>query len=197
MELSRQEYWSGLPCLPPGDLLNTGIKPRSSALQADSLPSESQGLVGDFISSEFFSWLVLYMPKGKKKKEFVRCRQIRSKEKCFIIKEGTVGENMTESSLCYKQWRVYVGWKKNEKVRQILSMGNLGCFREEFMFNHIYIGNSLSFLERRYSWKIMFGKIALVTYRKDFEWREIEREKNKNSQSCDCRWGKSTDKSVD
>ena len=25
----------------------------------------------------------------------------------------------------------------------------------------------------------MFGKIALVTYGKDFEWREIEREKKK------------------
>ena len=31
----RQEYWSGLPCPPPGDLLNPGIKPRSPALQAD------------------------------------------------------------------------------------------------------------------------------------------------------------------
>ena len=37
---SRQEYWSGLPCPPPGDLLNPGIKPRSPTLQADSLLSE-------------------------------------------------------------------------------------------------------------------------------------------------------------
>ena len=40
MGFSRQEYWSGLPCPPPGDLPNPGIKPGSSALQADSLPSE-------------------------------------------------------------------------------------------------------------------------------------------------------------
>ena len=26
MEFSRQEYWSGLPCPPPGDLPNPGIK---------------------------------------------------------------------------------------------------------------------------------------------------------------------------
>ena len=26
---SRQEYWSGLPCLPPGDLPNPGVKPAS------------------------------------------------------------------------------------------------------------------------------------------------------------------------
>ena len=43
MGFSRQEYWSGLPYHPPGDLPNPGIKPRSPALQADSLPSESPG----------------------------------------------------------------------------------------------------------------------------------------------------------
>ena len=26
---SRQEYWTGLPCPPPGNLLNSGIEPRS------------------------------------------------------------------------------------------------------------------------------------------------------------------------
>ena len=40
MGLFRQEYWSGLPCPPPGDLPNPGIEPRFLALQADSLPSE-------------------------------------------------------------------------------------------------------------------------------------------------------------
>ena len=43
MELSRQEYWSGLPFPSPGDLPNPGIKHRSPALQADSLPSELPG----------------------------------------------------------------------------------------------------------------------------------------------------------
>ena len=37
---SRQEYWSGLPCPPPGDLPNPGTEPRSPTLQVDSLPSE-------------------------------------------------------------------------------------------------------------------------------------------------------------
>ena len=40
---SRQEYWSGLPCLPPGDLPNLGNEPRSLALQVDSLPSDLAG----------------------------------------------------------------------------------------------------------------------------------------------------------
>ena len=33
MEFSRQEYWSGLPCLPAGDLPDPGIEPSSPALQ--------------------------------------------------------------------------------------------------------------------------------------------------------------------
>ena len=36
MEFSRQEHWSG-------DLPNSGIEPRSPALQGNSLPSESPG----------------------------------------------------------------------------------------------------------------------------------------------------------
>ena len=37
---SRQEYWSGLLFLSPGDLPDPGIEPPSPTLQADSLPSE-------------------------------------------------------------------------------------------------------------------------------------------------------------
>ena len=40
MGFCRQEYWSGLPCPPPGHLPDPGIEPTSSAspaLQADSL----------------------------------------------------------------------------------------------------------------------------------------------------------------
>ena len=40
---SRQEYRSGLPYPPPGDLPNSRIKLRSPALQMDSLPSEPLG----------------------------------------------------------------------------------------------------------------------------------------------------------
>ena len=38
MQFSRQEYWSGLPCPPPDDLPNPGIKltaPAVRALQVD------------------------------------------------------------------------------------------------------------------------------------------------------------------
>ena len=43
MGFSRQEYWSGLPLPSPGYLPNPGIKPRSPALQTDTLPSEPSG----------------------------------------------------------------------------------------------------------------------------------------------------------
>ena len=43
MAFSRPEYWNGYPFPSPGDLPNTGMKPRSPALQVDSLPAEPQG----------------------------------------------------------------------------------------------------------------------------------------------------------
>ena len=40
MGFPRQEYWNELPFPSPGDLPNPGIKPRSHALQVDSLLTE-------------------------------------------------------------------------------------------------------------------------------------------------------------
>ena len=46
MGFFRQEYWSGLPFLTPGDLPDPGIEPESPvspAMQVDSLPAELPG----------------------------------------------------------------------------------------------------------------------------------------------------------
>ena len=40
---SRQEYWSGLPFLSPGDLPDLVIKPGSPALQVDNFTVEPPG----------------------------------------------------------------------------------------------------------------------------------------------------------
>ena len=50
MGFCRQEYWSGLPCPPPGDLPYPGTKHRSLTLQANSLPSEPPGKAGSRIT---------------------------------------------------------------------------------------------------------------------------------------------------
>ena len=43
MGFSRQEYWSGVPCPPPGDLLNPGIEPASPV---------SPALAGGFFNAD-------------------------------------------------------------------------------------------------------------------------------------------------
>ena len=52
MGFSRQEYWSGLPFPSPWDLPNPGTEPRSSSLQADSLPSEPPGKPHSYLTTE-------------------------------------------------------------------------------------------------------------------------------------------------
>ena len=67
MEFSRPEYWSGCPFPFPGDL-NSGIKPRSTTWQVDSLPtlfniSNSSGcMVLSYYSLKFFfnfNWRII------------------------------------------------------------------------------------------------------------------------------------------
>ena len=60
MEFFRQEYWSGFPCTPAGDLSRPGIELRSSvspALQADSLPTEPQVLFVTCWASQVVQWV--------------------------------------------------------------------------------------------------------------------------------------------
>ena len=47
MGLSRQEYWSGLLCPPPGYIPDPGIRAPSLALQVDSLP---QGVARNWVA---------------------------------------------------------------------------------------------------------------------------------------------------
>ena len=60
MGFSRQEYWSGLPFPSPGDLPDSGIEPRSPALEADALTSEPLGKILKRWILVFFSVLIAY-----------------------------------------------------------------------------------------------------------------------------------------
>ena len=67
IEFSRQEYWSGLPFLSPGDLPVPGIKPMSPALVGEFFSSEPQGkpLVSIWRSRyrrSIYFWLKLTLP---------------------------------------------------------------------------------------------------------------------------------------
>ena len=50
MGFSRQEYWRGLPLRSPGDLLNSGMGPRSPAFQENFLTPEPPGKPIFFVS---------------------------------------------------------------------------------------------------------------------------------------------------
>ena len=66
MGLSRQEYWRGLPCPPPGGLPDPGMEPASpasSAVQADSSPLSPQG--GPAGCTTLSTALCLSFPDGK------------------------------------------------------------------------------------------------------------------------------------
>ena len=58
-----QEYWSGLPCPPPGLLPNPGIKPRPPVLQADSLLSEPPGKPLMLLGISQRSWKLIFTQK--------------------------------------------------------------------------------------------------------------------------------------
>ena len=63
MEFSRQEYWSGLLCPPPGDLPNPGIEPASPTLPV--------------LAGRFFTLSQGRSSMGKKKREEYKGLSIR------------------------------------------------------------------------------------------------------------------------
>ena len=61
MGFSRQEYYSGLPCPSPGDLPNSGIKPRclaSPALAEELFTTSTTGEGRDTRGSYYRYWLI-------------------------------------------------------------------------------------------------------------------------------------------
>ena len=54
MGFSRPVYWSGLPCRPPGDLPNPGIKPASPALAGGFCTTAPPGKPSPAKALEFY-----------------------------------------------------------------------------------------------------------------------------------------------
>ena len=72
VKFSRPEYWRSPS---PGDLPNSGIKPRSPTLQADSLPAEPQGKPKN-IGVGSLSLLQQVFPTQESNQGLLHCRQI-------------------------------------------------------------------------------------------------------------------------
>ena len=77
MGFSRQEYWNGLPCPPPGDIPGPGIEPtspESSVLQVDSLLLshwESLLRAGPISQCDLTSWMLLFKVVGESSGEII------------------------------------------------------------------------------------------------------------------------------
>ena len=91
MRFSRQEYWSGLPCPPPGDLPNQEIELGSPALQADSSPSEPPGKPNTLAAPQF-SGVLTQWKLGEE-----------DKRSCWIISYNCFRSNKLPRWLCSKE----------------------------------------------------------------------------------------------
>ena len=80
---SRQEYWSGLPGPPPGDLPNPGMEPRSPALQTDSSPAEPPGKTLLRHGSFFLNWFTDSMQSQINSSRFLKIEMDKLLLKCI------------------------------------------------------------------------------------------------------------------
>ena len=78
MGFSRQKYWSGLPRPSPGDLPYPEMKPRSPALQVDSLPAELPGK-----PSLCCGWLPVTNPENSSPADC--CRPTRNPDPAYSL----------------------------------------------------------------------------------------------------------------
>ena len=83
MGFSKQECWSGLPCLPPGDLPDPGIKPASPAW-AGMFTTSVTWEAPLFLRSIFFSFFLFFG--------------------CSVWHAGSLFPDQ-ESNLCLLQWK--------------------------------------------------------------------------------------------
>ena len=105
MEFSRQEYWSGLPCPPPGDLPDPGIEPTSLV---------SPVLAGRFFTTSTIFWLpcnIFHIGEYPTLDEFMMGDQGGRG-----VREASPGEVMMEWKFWVKKWLT----RKKDKTQREL-----------------------------------------------------------------------------
>ena len=137
MEFSRPEYWSGWPFLSPGNLPNPVIKPRSPALQVDSLPAEPQG-----------------KPRKKKmarlkKKNKTHLHSQKSTNATHEVKLQSGRRDLQQRKLtggdeesCVSMWKKTIQRKTGQEVPGIHRKGNQTAHQYEKARPHQQCGNS-------------------------------------------------------
>ena len=123
---SRQEYWSGLPCPPPGDLPSPGIEPRSPILQADYLLSEPPGkpmntggislslLQGIFLIQESNQGLlhyrkIIYQLSYKSRKTTVtKCFWLQPECVSWFLLKYAFSDSFCRASKVFSEFLVYI-----------------------------------------------------------------------------------------
>ena len=105
MGFPRQEYWSGLPFPSPEDLPDPGVKAGSSALQADSLPTEPP---------RKHLWLAVHVEKCPKRRS--------STSKCNVIGIQLLRENSNIVHPHFKSWEILSHFDYNWRSFILLDM---------------------------------------------------------------------------
>ena len=127
MGFSRQEYWSGLPCPPPGDLPNPGIKPRPPTLQVDSLLSEPPGKPIDGLQHIYFNIIKAIYDKPT-------ANIILHHQKLIPLRLGIrQGCLITLSTFIQHSFRIL--WQNREKKEYKLEK-KLNCHCLQMWFSH-------------------------------------------------------------
>ena len=157
MGFSRQEYWSGLPFPSPGDFPDSGIKPRSPALQADSLLTELPGLPEE--GWVLKNWCLQIVGLKKTLESPLEWKEIRSVNPkgnqpwMFIGRADAEAEAPilwppdAKSWLTGKDPEAGKDWRQKEKMVTENEM-----VREHHQFNDMNLNNLWEIVENREDW---------------------------------------------
>ena len=154
---SRHEYWIGFPFPSPGNLPDPGIDPGSTALQADSLPTELRG-----------------KPQIKRHHEIKRCFFLARKAMTnldHIIKSRDI--TLTKE-VCLVKAMIFPGvmcgcerWTVKKAEHWKIDAVELWCWRRLLRVSWIERRSNQSFLKGinpEYSWEYLMLKLKLQTF---------------------------------
>ena len=149
MGLYRQEYWSGLPCPPPGDLPNSRI---------ESVSPASSALTGRFFTTE---------PRGKPSQSYDRDENFINIPKVWGSERFQVGE----CTCVLGGWHTQnLTWTENPELRSLLNLplhtSSFGCSFYPLQYPHNKQVNRMkafpwvlwSFIANYQTWRESLGK---------------------------------------